>query len=275
MPDFSIPSHPVLPGLLQIMDQAADRIRYWEQVRDRGDLEIGLKNQNDLVTIADRESETIIRDYLEKSFPSIPFLGEESGWNATLSGSEYWVLDPLDGTTNFSHGFPQYSISLALIRDGQPVIGLVHEVVRKDWFYAIQGSGAWKNGHRITISDLPVARSLFATGFPYRDFSHQTRFFQVLDTVIRNSHGVRRPGSAASDLAYTASGIFGGFWEFGLKPWDVAAGILLVREAGGQVVDYEGKEGMLESGNIIAGSPQACRFLLETIRQAYDGHHPA
>ncbi|NUQ82025.1 MAG: inositol monophosphatase [Bacteroidetes bacterium] len=254
------------------MEKAAERIRHWEHLRDRGELDIGLKNQNDLVTAADRESESVIRDYLESTFPSVPFLGEETGWSQSLSGSEYWVLDPLDGTTNFSHGFPQYSISLALIREGQPVLGVIHEVVRNDWFYAISGEGAWKNGKTIHVSERPVSESLFATGFPYRDFSHQNRFFQTLDTVIRSSHGVRRAGSAASDLAYTASGVFGGFWEYGLKPWDVAAGILLVREAGGMVVDYGGGEGMLQSGNIIAGSPHTCRFLLETIRQAYEGH---
>lgn len=232
------------------------------------------KGKNDLVTEVDKGSEAIVSEGLRSLFPEIPFLGEEFGLreSGTSLPQTYWILDPIDGTTNFSHGFPQFSVSLALIENKEPVIALVVEVVRNEWFYAVRGKGAYLNGTPIRVSDCGFSETLIATGFPISDFSHLSEFQSVLSDVIRQNHGVRRAGSAASDLAYTACGRFNGYWEYGLKPWDIAAGILLVREAGGKVTDYSGEDFCLENGQVVAGAPSVYGELFKIVSGRYSSY---
>lgn len=234
-------------------------------------LGIQVKGRNDLVTEVDKGSENIISEGLKKKYPDIPFLGEEFGSRPgeTLTEKPYWILDPIDGTTNFSHGFPVFSVSLALVENGQPVLALVVEIVRDEWFYAVKGKGSFLNGKPIKVEDVPFSQTLIGTGFPIADFSHLTQFQQTLGEIIQQNHGARRAGSAATDLAYTASGRFNGFFEYGLKPWDMAAGILLVREAGGIVTDYFGGNNMLETGHLVCGAPSVHRKVSEIITRHY------
>lgn len=237
-------------------------------------LGIQVKGRNDLVTEVDKGSESIISEGLKKIFPEIPFLGEEFGIRPgeTLSKDPYWILDPIDGTTNFSHGFPLFSVSLALVENGKPVIGLVVEIIRDEWFYAVSAKGSFLNGKPVKVADVPFSQTLIGTGFPIADFSHLTQFQQVIGEIIQQNHGARRAGSAATDLAYTASGRFNGFFELGLKPWDMAAGILLVQEAGGLVTDYSGGNRMLETGHLISGAPSVHRKLSEIISRHYEAY---
>lgn len=234
-------------------------------------LGIQVKGRNDLVTEVDKGSENIISEGLKKKFPNIPFVGEEFGSRPGESIAEptYWILDPIDGTTNFSHGFPVFSVSLALIENNQPALALVVEIVRDEWFYAVKNKGSFLNGLQLKTEDVPFSQTLIGTGFPIADFTHLTQFQQVLGEIIQQNHGARRAGSAATDLAYTASGRFNGFFEYGLKPWDMAAGILLVREAGGIVTDYSGGDRMLQTGHLICGAPSVHKKLAEIINRHY------
>jgi myo-inositol-1(or 4)-monophosphatase len=197
------------------------------------------KGEFDLVTEADRSSEKLIVDRLRSHFPAHAIVAEEGGGHE--SASEYrWFIDPLDGTTNFAHGFPMFCISMGLERAGEPIAGVVFDPIRGELFTAERGAGAFLNQHRIHVS--PVARvseSLASTGFPSRKRQHNINIHFYYQLAMA-SHGVRRTGSAALDLSYVAAGRLDFFWEFGLKPWDMAAGALLVQEAGGRVADMRG-----------------------------------
>ncbi len=209
------------------------------------------KGAHDLVTAADRASEDLVVERLRSRFPSHSIIGEESGSHA--GSSEYqWYVDPLDGTTNFAHGFPFFNVTLALERAGELVAGVIYDPIRQEMFAAESGGGAYLNNHRISISPAAMLEeSLLATGFPNwrRHQDVNVHFFHQAAMV---SHGVRRAGSAALDLAYVACGRLDGFWEFGLNPWDVAAGILTVIEAGGRVTDMRGTPNKLGRPNILA-----------------------
>ena len=210
-----------------------------------------LKGEFDLVTEADRASEKLIIDRLRSRFPSHSILAEEGGGHE--SPSEYrWYVDPLDGTTNFAHGFPVFNVTLGLERAGELVAGVIYDPTRNEMFSAERGGGAYLNGHRIRVSSAPkVEESLVATGFPSRR-RHQNinvHFYYQLGML---SHGVRRAGAAATDLAYVACGRLEGFWEFGLKPWDQAAGILMVHEAGGRCSDMKGGTATVQSPHLLA-----------------------
>ncbi|MBN8705209.1 MAG: inositol monophosphatase [Bacteroidetes bacterium] len=263
---------PRLNAAAEIVREAARFILERHTQRKVRPLGIQVKGRNDLVTEVDKGSESIISEGLKKIFPEIPFLGEEFGIRPgeILSKEPYWILDPIDGTTNFSHGFPLFSVSLALVENGKPVIGLVVEIIRDEWFYAVSGKGSFLNGKPVKVADVPFSQTLIGTGFPIADFSHLKEFQQVLGEIIQQNHGARRAGSAATDLAYTASGRFNGFFELGLKPWDMAAGILLVQEAGGIVTDYFGGNQMLETGHLISGAPAVHRKLFEIISRHYE-----
>ena len=198
-----------------------------------------LKGESDLVTEADRASERLVVERLETHFPTHSIVAEESGTHE--KNSEFrWYVDPLDGTTNFAHGFPVYNITLALEKSGELVAGVVFDPTRQEMFTAERGGGAYLNGHRIRVSKVPrLHESLVATGFPSykRHLNVNVHFYYQLAMI---SHGVRRAGSAAIDLAYVACGRLEAFWEFGLKPWDMAAGALLITEAGGRCSDMDG-----------------------------------
>lgn len=228
--------------------------------------QIHVKGPFDYVTEVDRESETIIIDKVLEHFPDHHIMSEETA-NDGLQRGISWIIDPLDGTTNFIHGFPFVAISIAVCEDEQPVLGMVLDPVHQELFFAKRGGGAHLNGRRIhTGRPLDLNEALVATGFP-----HRTRFLlgSYLDTfrsIFQAVSGIRRAGAAALDLAYLAAGRIDGFWEAGLKAWDIAAGSLLVTEAGGHVSDFWGKEDYLYNGHVVGGTSLVYPFLLEQVK---------
>ncbi len=210
------------------------------------------KGLHNFVSYVDKSSEEILVKELSKILPEAGFIAEEN--TETKKGERYnWVIDPLDGTTNFIHGIPLFSISIALM-DGEEVIsGVVHEVNQNECFYAWKNSKAYLNGNEIKVSDAKTLNvSLLATGFPYYDYSRLKPYMEMFQFLMRHSHGVRRLGSAAVDLAYVACGRFEGFYEYGLHSWDVAAGTIIVKQAGGIVSDFSGKGDYIFGKEIIA-----------------------
>jgi len=243
-------------ALLNVMTAAATKAARG-LVRDFGEIEnlqVSKKGPADFVTTADKKAEEVLVAGLTKARPRFGFLLEEGGKIEGADTSNRWIIDPLDGTTNFLHGIPHFSISIALERDGEPVAGVIYEPITDQMFWAEKGQGAYLNGRRIRVSARRrLEESLFATGTPFAGKQDHDRFLSQLKAVMAVSAGVRRFGSAALDLAYVAAGRYEGFWEFGLHPWDIAAGIVLVREAGGFVTDIGGG-GMMESGEILAAN---------------------
>ena len=212
------------------------------------------KTINDYVSEVDVTSEEIIIDTLKTAYPKHGFLGEESGMK-DINSDFIWIIDPLDGTTNFLHKFPQYCISIALMHKGDITHAVVYDPNRNDLFTASKGSGAYLNDRRIRVSNRHKLKdSIIGTGFPFRDFSHLKPYLKMFEEMILSTSGIRRPGSAALDLAYVAAGWFDGFWEIGLSKWDIAAGALIVKEAGGIVSDFNEKQAWLKTGNIIASN---------------------
>ncbi|MEW9898484.1 inositol monophosphatase family protein [Chitinivorax sp. PXF-14] len=228
-------------------------------------LRVERKGQSDFVSEVDRAAEQAIVEVLLEAYPNHAILAEEGG--ATGDSEFQWIIDPLDGTTNFLHGFPQYAISIALQHNGVLTQGVIFDPVHNDLFTATRGSGAFLNDRRIRVGKrIQLSDALIGTGFPYSDFTHLDSYLAMFKDLLQKTAGLRRPGAAALDLAYVACGRFDGFWELGLKPWDVAAGALLVQEAGGLVSDLGGNEGYLESGNLIAGSPKIFGQLLQALQ---------
>jgi len=232
---------------------------------DIGSLTINDKGYNDFVTEVDLASEKEIIRVLKASYPDHAFLGEESG--LTHQADNIWIIDPLDGTTNFLHGFPQYCISIALEQKGEITQAVIYDPNRNDLFTATKGQGAYLNQRRMRVSNKSkLKESILGTGFPFRDFQHLPVYLKIFEEVVRGTSGVRRPGSAALDLAYVAAGWFDGFFEINLSKWDIAAGGLLVTEAGGIVSDFSEKDGWLESGNIVAANPKIYEPLIKIIQ---------
>jgi myo-inositol-1(or 4)-monophosphatase len=224
----------------------------------------------DLVTVADREAEAEIVARLRDAFPGDAILAEESG--ASGGGGRRWIVDPLDGTTNFAHRFPHFSVSIALYRGAEPILGVVFDPNRDECFTAIAGGGAWLDSPRRAHARLHVsaadalARSLLATGFPYDPARVHHDNLAEHARVLKRSRGVRRPGSAALDLAYTAAGRVDGYWEYALQPWDWAAGALIVREAGGAIATIDGAPWALDAQSIVVANPSLLAPLLATLR---------
>lgn len=218
---------------------------------------LSYKGEVDIVTEADRKSEALIVGRLRNHFPSHAILGEEGGATGAGGAKYQWLVDPLDGTTNFAHGFPVFAVSIGLLENSEPLIGAVYNPVTRDMFTAMRGEGAYRGQKRIRVSSVgTLSKSLLATGFPSRKRTQNPNIHYYWEFTLR-SHGVRRAGSAALDLCSVACGQFEGFWEFGLKPWDTGAGMLIVREAGGTVSDfcgrpyYPGDPEMLASNGLI------------------------
>lgn len=242
-------------------------------VHHRADLVIDRKARNDLVSQADREAEAAIIEALQARAPKFGIVAEESGGQA--QGEATWYIDPLDGTTNFLHDIPHYAVSIALIAhvgtalsaderlaQDMPVAGVVYDPSREELFTAVYDLGARLNGRRITCSrTLTLDDSVLATGFPFRDFSFASQYMPMLHDAIRRARGVRRMGAAALDLAWTACGRYDGYWEMGLAPWDVAAGTLIVREAGGVCVDMYRRDSWPIGGCVVTGNPDIARAL--------------
>ena len=226
------------------------------------------KGMHDLVSYVDKESEKRIIAELQKLLPESGFIAEE-GTNDTRGERFNWVIDPLDGTTNFIQGVPVYCVSIGLLDGDELVVGVVYEVGRDECFYAWKDGGAFLNGEKISVSDRSdIHDALLATGFPYSDFSRIEEYIEFLRWAMKNARGVRRLGSAAADLAYVACGRFDAFWEYDLKPWDVAAGALLVKEAGGMVGDYSGGDNYLFGREIIASNSLINRTILDKIKES-------
>lgn len=256
---------------LELATEAARRgaailLRYWEQL---GKDDADLKARNDWVSTADRESEAAIVETIREQRPGDAFLGEESGMSKDGRGAErIWIIDPLDGTSNYLQHFPFWSVSIALREKGELVCGLIYEPLRDLFFTAEKGSGAFRNGDRMRVSAHErVEGSFLATGFPFRAQEYVEPYVKIFTDVIRTAKGVRRAGSAALDLAYTAAGVFDGFFEMHLAAWDVAAGSLLVTEAGGVVTDFSGGQRWLERGNIVGASHGVHAELLQIINR--------
>jgi len=230
---------------------------------------IEFKGMNDMVSYVDKTAEEMIVASLKELILEAGFITEEKTINKI--GEKYnWIIDPLDGTTNFIHGLPVYSVSIALQEHEELVIGVVYEVNLDECFYAWQGSAAYLNGKEIKVSKSPTtADSLLATGFPYFDFSKQPAYIALFTELMKSCHGLRRLGSAAVDLAYTAAGRFDGYYEYNLNPWDVAAGIVIVRQAGGDVVNFKGGMECLKSRELLATNGKITREILEVIQKHF------
>jgi len=219
-------------------------------------LEVKEKAKNEFVTQVDVAAEQLIVETIQKRHPDHAFLCEESG---QLGESDHlWIIDPLDGTTNFIHGFPIFAVSIALKIEDKLEVAVIYDPNRQELFTAMRGQGAQVDGHRIRVSQRhELDHALIGTGLPYRDNRRwMPQYMPMLESVIENTAGVRRPGSAALDLAYIAAGRLDGFWEFGLSKWDIAAGTLLIQEAGGIISDLTGSHDPFESGNVVAGTPR-------------------
>jgi len=257
---------PGLADLLELAERAA--VRGGELVAEEGPAPVAeAKGAGDYVTEVDRASEQAIREVLGQGTPDIPILGEEAGGPG---GRRSWVVDPLDGTTNYLHGFPIVGVSVALVEDGRPTVGVVHAPFLDQTFLAARGLGAWvRTGGRAVearISRRPVEQAVVGTGFPFRRKDILPRYLAAFGACLERFEDLRRPGAAALDLAWVAAGAFEGFFELGLAPWDVAAGALLIEEAGGVVSDWEGGPNYL-GGDVLAGSPAIHAVLLEIARK--------
>ncbi len=226
-------------------------------------------NALDLVTEADRESEQAVIRTLSRAFPAHAILAEESGANARLS-EHRWIIDPLDGTTNFAHGFPQFCVSIAYERRGRVELGVVFDALKRELFVAARGRGARLNARPIRVSRTPTLElALLATGFPYDRRERHNFYFTFWEAFMMRTQGVRRAGSAALDLCYVACGRIDAFWEFGLRPWDVAAGALIVAEAGGRVTRLDGAALDLEARQLLASNGKLHRAMRATIAKAW------
>jgi myo-inositol-1(or 4)-monophosphatase len=264
-------SMPHRSALLNVMVAAAKKASRG-LIRDFGELEhlqVSRKGPADFVSKADQRAERVIGVELRKARPAYGLLLEETGWQPGTDTSNRWIVDPLDGTTNFLHGLPHFAISIALERDGDPFAGVVYAPIADEMFVAEKGIGAYLNGRRLRVSARRrLDEALFATGIPFRGLPGHEPFLRQLRAVMAESAGVRRLGSAALDLAYIAAGRYDGYWEIGLQPWDVAAGIVLVRESGGFVTDLTGGGGMLTGGGILAASPEMHDLLTGLLARA-------
>jgi myo-inositol-1(or 4)-monophosphatase len=226
------------------------------------ELTVTAKTRNDFVTEVDRLAEAEIIESIRQLYPDHAFLGEEGGRSG--AGEYLWIIDPLDGTTNFVHGFPVFAVSIALQRRGVLEHAVVYDPPRQELFTASRGEGAQLEGRRIRVSaQRTVEGALVGTGFPYhKNAEHIDEYLAMFKAVSTRAAGLRRPGAAALDLAYVAAGRLDGFWEIGLRPWDIAAGALLIREAGGLIANLRGNDGYMESGNVLAGTPKVFAEML-------------
>lgn len=230
-------------------------------------LKVNTKSPNDFVTEVDHAAERVIIDTLLEAYPGHGILAEESGRSRGAKHSEHvWIIDPLDGTTNFIHGLPTYAVSIALTHRGQVQQAVVYDPARNDLFYASKGRGAFLNDRRLRVSKRTrLADALVGTGFPFRKGDNFKQYLEIFETVMRSCAGLRRPGAAALDLCYVAAGWYDGFFETGLQPWDVAAGSLLISEAGGLIGNFTGEADFLHQREVVAGNPKVYGQLVQLL----------
>ena len=259
--------HPTLNIAVKAARRAAGIIN--RASMDLDQVEVRTKQPNEFVTEVDRAAEASIIETIREAYPDHAILAEESG---ALGESEHqWIIDPLDGTTNFIHGFPQYAVSIAYAQAGVVQHGVVYDPTRNELFTASRGRGAFLNDRRIRVSRrIRLNDSLVGTGFPYRAFEHADAYMKMFRELTEKTAGLRRPGAASLDLAYVACGRFDAFFEIGLAPWDFAAAALMVQEAGGLVSDFAGDANYVSTGNIVAGTPKVFAQLIQII-QAHKG----
>jgi myo-inositol-1(or 4)-monophosphatase len=255
----------LLEVVLDAARSAASVIR--DSTADRDKLVWETKGQSDFVSEVDKASEQCIAEIVRRRLPDATVLGEELSPTAIASKGLVVIADPLDGTTNFLHGYPEYSVSIAVAREGVLAAGAVVNVPSGDEFTATRNGGAFLNGKPIKVSKLrEPSRALVGTGFPFKEMSRADLYMRQLRVMMEKSSGVRRAGAAALDLAYVACGRLDGFWELGLSPWDMAAGALLILEAGGLVGDLDGEQGYLEKGDVCAAAPKVFTGLLQALK---------
>jgi len=257
-----------LPEICRMVCEAAEKVSIFLQTENQkfSNSSVVYKGFNDLVSYVDREAEMQIVAACKSILPQAGFQTEEGTVESGAKDSAdlVWIIDPLDGTTNFVHKVPIYSISIGLVYKGTPILGVVVHVPNKQTFYAWQGGGAWCNGEKIAVSPVSkLGESLLATGFPYFEFEKIHAYLDVIHNLMRKSHGLRRMGSAAIDLVYVACGIFEGFFEYNLSHWDVAAGICIVQEAGGKVTDFNGEANAVYGRQIVVAGPVHGELLRE------------
>jgi myo-inositol-1(or 4)-monophosphatase len=258
--------HPMLGIAVKAARRAGAIIN--RAARDVDILPVTRKRYNDFVTEVDKAAERAVIEILHKTYPEHAILAEESGALPGSAGkSEFtWIIDPLDGTTNFIHGFPQYAVSIGLRHKGILTQGVVYDPAKNELFTASRGRGAYLNDRRIRVSRrTQMGDALIGTGFPFRDFQSLDEYLAMFREITARTAGIRRAGAAALDIAYVAAGRLDGFWEMGLSPWDMAAGALLVTEAGGLVGDFRGEPDYLASGRIVCGNPKIFAQLLQVI----------
>jgi myo-inositol-1(or 4)-monophosphatase len=264
--------HPILNIAVRAARRAGQVISRNLDQLDR--LDITTKAPNDFVSEVDQEAEAAIIEVIHDAYPQHSILAEESGeisgkrrGGGNADNDYQWVIDPLDGTTNFLHGFPQFAISIAVKHKNRLEHAVVYDPMRQELFTATRGGGAQLNDRRLRVTkrrDLNGA--LLGTGFPFKQQQHLDTYLATFKALFPMTAGIRRPGAAALDLAYVAAGRLDGFWEIGLNPWDMAAGALLVQEAGGLVSDFSGGNEYMETGNVVAGNPKVFKAILQTIR---------
>ena len=256
--------HPMLTTAVKAARRAGQVIN--RASLDISQLKVSTKQQSDYVTEVDKLAEGAIIEILHETYPGHAILAEESGSSGPAQSEFQWIIDPLDGTTNFIHGLPQYAVSIALAHKGVLTHAVVYDTNRNELFTASKGSGAYLNDKRLRVSKRgKLDEALIGTGFPFRSFDHIDAYLAIFRELTQKTAGLRRPGAATLDLAWVAAGRLDGFWEFGLSPWDMAAGALLITEAGGLVGDLTGEPNYLASGNVVGGTPKVFSQLLQVM----------
>ncbi|ADN76965.1 inositol monophosphatase [Ferrimonas balearica DSM 9799] len=257
--------HPMLNIAVRAARNAGNVIA--RAFEDLDKVEAEQKGLNDFVTNVDRDAERAIVATIQKAYPKHTIIGEECG---TITGEHdefQWIIDPLDGTTNFMKGIPHFAVSIALQIKGKIEHGVIYDPIRNELFSASRGAGVQLNGYRIRVANKrDLKGTILGTGFPFKQRQHMEPYMAIFAELFNDVADMRRAGSAALDLAYVAAGRLDGFWEIGLKPWDIAAGELMVREAGGLVSDFVGGHGQLTSGNIVAGAPKVTASIVSKMR---------
>ncbi|GLQ06311.1 inositol monophosphatase family protein [Sneathiella chinensis] len=259
------------PALINVMEGAARKaarklVRDFNEVEN---LQVSRKGPADFVSNADTGAEKILREELEKVRPDFGFKMEEGGDIPSKNGAPYWVIDPIDGTTNFLHGIPHFAISIGVMEGNNVIAGVILDPAKDELFWAAKGEGAFMNDHRMRVSGRSrMADCVLATGIPFLGKPGHEEFLREANEVMAVSAGIRRLGAASLDLAYVAAGRFDGYWERGLSPWDLAAGIVIVREAGGLVSQIDGGERMLEKGDILATNGGINQPMKDILRKA-------
>ncbi len=256
--------HPMLNIATRTARQAGDLIRRY--VGDVDKVRIQLKDANDFVSEVDKQAEREIIQALRRAYPDHSILGEESGKHGDESAEYQWVIDPLDGTTNFLYGLPHFAVSIGLKQRGRLFLGVIYDPLRDEMFAAVRGDGATLNNRKIRVSSrLSLDNALLATGVPFRTNQNLELYLETLRVLVPGTAGVRRFGSAALDLAWVACGRYDGFWELGLQEWDLAAGALIIQEAGGLVGDLQGGNEHLVHGNLLAANPKVFKEMLQRL----------